>query len=274
MVIAAVGMIWGLAKQRTGMLWGKQVATGCALVALACALVQIFSGAGAHHGPGPRVYDAYTRLSGVKLGRYLAEKYPGAKAVVVVNPAIPGMPKPSTSLLDGLREGLGNAVTIVREVSPEIPKSQLPPGLPEAPAGGNGVAPLSPPPMMMAPMDTWLTPEVFDRMLAPCVGTCDMVITTVGLPFQAGQLKLWSLKPAPKVVIAAGMIQELKSAISKKAIVAALTYNPNAVPITRKPSGNLEVDFGKHYLLVTPETVDQLAKDHPALFMDAGTPVK
>ena len=133
---------------------------------------------------------------------------------------------------------------------------------------------MPPPMMMMGPMDMWLTPEAFDKMLVPYTGKYDMIITTVGLPFQAGKLKLWTQKPAPKVVIASGMIQEFKKAIEAKAIVAALTFNPKAVNDNKMPSGNLDEDFNKRYLLVTPETVGQIAKDNAMLFIDMAPPAK
>lgn len=271
MVVATIGMIWGLAKQKAGVMMGKHVATICALIALVCALMQIFSGS----GPNPKKimerHLAFTKVEGQYLGKHLAEKYNGAKVLLIVNPTIPGMPEQDNTLLEAIKEGMGSAVTIVAEVAPEIPKNMLPPEMPGAPGGaapGGKDAPPMPPPMMMGPMDMWLTPEAFNKMIKPHAGKYDMLITMIGLPMQSQNLDIWKAKPPPKVVIASGMIQEFKAHIANKFIVACLTFNPKAVNDDKGPSGKLDEDFNKRYLLITPENVTQVATDNPMLFID------
>ena len=47
----------------------------------------------------------------------------------------------------------------------------------------------------------------------------------------------------------------------------AVTFNPKATYDNQKPPSDLDEAFAKRYLLVTPETVEQTAKEFPNLFM-------
>lgn len=280
MLLSVVGMIWGLAKQKQGVMWGKPLATVAALVALVCALAQIFAGGGQSSGKIMAIQMRYLRVSTERLGEYLAEKYPGSKAVVVITPPSKYAAQSANVLVEGLKKGLAGKVEILAEIAPEMPKMPMmpggmmpppPPGGAPAPGAGDAKAPPGAPSpeemMMMGPPEFWLTAERFDAMLQPYIGKADIVITTIGLPMDMPKMKFWTLNPRPKMVIASGSIFELRKAIEAGAVAAAITYNPKAQYDNKAPPSKLDDAFNKRFLLVTPESVEQIAKDHPELFM-------
>ncbi len=263
MVVAAAVMIFGLVKQKQGMAWGKPLATLAAVIALICALSHIVTSGGPSTKSVMKTQMRYVEVSTEKLGKYLADKYPGTKAVVIVSPMAKLNQANNDALMAGLKRGLDGKVTIVAEISPEPPKMPTMPGGPQ----GKSMPPGSEM-MMMGPIEFWLTPEKFDAMLEPHLKGADLVITTIGLPMDVGKLKFWQVKPQPpKMVIASGNISNLAEAIKAGFVAAAVTFNPKATYDNQKPPSNLDEAFAKRYLLVTPETVEQTAKEFPNLFM-------
>jgi hypothetical protein len=263
MVASAAIMVFGLVKQKQGMAWGKPLATLAAVIALVCALSHIVTSGGPSQKSVMKTQMRYVEVSTEKLGQYLAEKYPGKKALLIVSPMAKINQANADALTSGLKRGLDGKITIVAEVSPEPPK------MPNMPAGPQGK---SMPPgaemMMMGPIEFWLTPEKFDAMLEPHLKNVDLVITTIGLPMEVGKLKFWQVKPQPpKMVIASGNISNLAEAIKAGYVAAAVTFNPKATYDNQKPPSNLDDAFSKRYLLVTPENVEQTVKEFPNLFM-------
>jgi hypothetical protein len=285
MAIAIVGILFGKKKQKEGMPWGEQLVLLSAIVALVAAVWQLFFSGGPGNKRIMEIQLAYTKVSTQKLGEHLAATYPGSKAIVLVNPQMPYTQQQSNVLLEGLKAGLGNKITIVAEVAPKLPEMPnmpgMMPGMPPPPAGAEGaesaaaVPPGAPSPemmMMMGPIEFWLTAEKFDEMMAPYLDKCDMVITTIGLPMDVGRMKFWSLSSRPKMVVASGSILELKKAIEGKAVVAALTFNPKAKFDNERPPKKLDDAFAKRYILITPENVNQVAEEIPELFIQMPPP--
>jgi len=279
MAVAVVGIVYGWKKQKDGYPLGEKIMLAGALGALICAGFALkISFFGTSSTEMMKMQNAWTRLSGQKLGEYLATTYPKSKILIVVQPQTAYTKGRPTPLLDGLKAGLGDSMTIVAEAAPELPK--MPGGMPgmvpmppiPPPVAGDKSS--NPPPsmptpeemLMMGPIEMWLNAERFDAFLEPFVPKVDMVITTIGLPMQPGTLKFWKFDPRPMLVIAQGNIQELKVAIQAKAVVAALAFNPTAKFESKWPPKNLEKAFALRYLLVTPENVEQIATEHKDMF--------
>ena len=278
MVVAAVVMIWGLTKQKAGAEWGKPVATLAAIVALVCALAQIFSGQGPSQKSVMSAQLKYLSTSTEVLGQHLAEKYAGKKVLIIVPPTSKFAQENNSALIDGLKKGMGDKLTIVAEVAPEVPKNMpgmMPPPMMPPPVAGKDGKPGEVPPqptaedmLLMGPIEFWLTPERFDAMLRPYMAKVDIVITTIGLPMEVAKLQFWNASPRPTMVIATGSIFELKKAIEGKAVVAAVTYNPKAVYDNKMPPAKLQEAFDKRFVLVTSENVGEVSKKFPELFMN------
>lgn len=267
MVVAGIVMLFGMAKQKAGMDWGRPLAIVCAIVALVCAIGQIVvktTGVGKGAGGIAKTELVYVQVSMEKMGKYLAEKCPGAKVLVIQDPETKTSSERRKAALEGLKKGFGSKVTVAATDSPTIPKNAkgmmgemgMGAGGPEG--GGE----------MLPPMEYWLTPAAFDGLVAKHKD-CDLVVSTIGLPSKFGQMKLWRKVQSKKLKIAlgGGSIYELGKLFAMKYITAAVAYNPKAVYDDSKPPSDLDEAFKKRYLLVTPENARQLAQQYTGLFM-------
>ncbi len=264
MVASAIGMMYGLSKQKAGALWGKPVATICAIIALGCALGHIaLTSGGQDTQKIVQIEREYQRISGEKLGRYLAEAHPDAVALIIADPSTPNTPDAPDALLDGIKQGLGEKVRISAEVRPQIPEAVKKQFAGETPEG-------MPAEEALPPMEFWFTAAMMDSIIAKDGKGCDLIITTIGLPTDMAKMKFWRSAPSngTKLAIARGSVYELKRAIAQKLVTAAISFNPNAVWDDKSPSSDLDEAFAKRYLLITPENVEELATKYPnALFM-------
>ncbi len=262
MVVAAIGMIFGLSKQKGGAAWGKPVAVLCAIVALCCAVGHIFTSGGPNMMKVREREMAYQMIGAKKLGMVLAEKHAGANAIIIVEPSAGGPNETTDAMLAGLREGLGSGITIVEEIAPEIPAAAMKQfaqdmGPMEGEGGGEE---------MLPPLEFWFTAKLFDELAEKNKSKADMIITTIGLPMDLGAMKFWKMKDRPKLALAGGSVYDLKRAIKDGMVVAAVTYNPKAVYDEKAPPSDLDAAFDKRYLLVTSDNIDQIASEHTDIF--------
>jgi len=275
MVVAGIVMVFGLIKHKAGEAWGKPVATMAVFVALICALMQIFSGGAPSQRSVMQSQYAYMMVSTEKLGQYLAEKYPGSKALVIVAPTSTLVNQSNEALVKGLKEGMGGKVEIIKEIAPEVPKMNMP-NMPTMPANADGKTPKAPPmdPVaMMGPPEFWLTPAAMDSLIEPYIGKADLVITTIGLPMDMAKMKYWTWEKKPKMVLASGGIFSLKKAIEAQAVAAAVAYNPKSTFDNLAPPSNLEEAFNKRFVLITPDNIKEISTSIPELFMSPAGPM-
>jgi len=266
MVVAVIGMVVGLAKQKSGAEWGKPVAVACVVVALVTALWSSVRTLGGPSNKG--VVDrelTFQRLGGKKLGLYLAEKHAGAKVLILTEPRLGSQPDKPNPLVEGLKEGLGTSLTVAAEVSPEVPADKAKAFAKEMPmegmpggAGGQGE--------MMPPLEYWYTAKIFDGLLGKYDGQFDLLVTTIGLPQDAPKSSILKGKSCPKIAVLNGSIYDLKGAFKPNMIVAAITYNPKAVYDDKPVPRDLDEAFGKRFLLVTPDNLQQTSTTHPDIF--------
>lgn len=253
MVVAAVVMIVGFTKSKSGAAWGKPVAVIGALLALGLAISNMVPNTGSMI----KVYTELARISAFTLGQYVAEKQPQAKVLIVASPDMgQGAGQAEDIILTGLKQGLGTGVTIVAEVRPL--GSMIPESL--------GTEPAAPDPNAIV----WPMPESLDKILAPHEGQFDILITTAGLPFEAGKLKMWKWKTVPKIAVAAGSVQELQGPIASGQVMAAVGPKLSAPAEVKSVPRDIAKAFNERFILITPENVAQVAKDNPGLFLDAG----
>jgi len=264
-VVAGIVMVFGMAKQKAGVDWGRPLAITCAIIALVCAIGQIVvrtTGIGKGSGGIAKTELYYVQISMEKLGQYLAEKCPGAKVLVIQDPETKTSSERRKIALEGLKKGLGSKATVTATESPKIPKNA------KGMMGEMGMGAGGPEGEMLPPMEYWLTPAAFDALVKKH-SDCNLVVSTIGLPSQFGKMKLWRSVQSKKLKVAlgGGSIFELRKLFLGKYLVAAVAYNPKAVYDDSKPPSNLDEAFRKRYLLITPENVAQLAKEYTGLFM-------
>ena len=103
------------------------------MVLLALVLVAVKVGGSRTSEPGLDREDEVLRAGGKKLGVYLAAKHAGAKVLILSEPKLGVAATKPDQLIAGFKEGVGSALTIVGEVSPEIPADKakaFSPGVP------------------------------------------------------------------------------------------------------------------------------------------------
>ena len=115
---------------------------------------------------------SYQKVQARVLGRYLAEKYAGMRCVVLREPIMKDVAGKNSvnPAIEGLREGLGNHVTIVKEL--EIGNLQKPEPLPEGEE--------EPVEMGLKKNNPWTAADL-EEMLAEA-GDFDLLISCVQLP--------------------------------------------------------------------------------------------
>jgi len=262
MIIAAGGMVFGLAKDKQGAQWGKPLTIACAIVALLLAVGTIFSGGNRVDVEAIRERElAYAEISTHKLGAYLGEKFAGSDAVVIV-PIDFGVPNESAvAQLRGLKEGLGTDVEIVAEVSPEL-SEEFKQMMEQAPEGAEM------PYMGMAPMmDMMIRAEQFNKIFKEEAKGVDLVITLVGLPMDLENLICWKMSDPPKLAVYSAMqVPRLKEAIKQDYVSALIAYRPDPDMEQKDIPDDMEEAFAKRYLLITPENVEEYAAKYEMLF--------
>jgi len=267
MLLAAVGMIYGQKKYKRGKLWGQPMAIACAVFGLIFALMNFLVGGPEKSKDVIAREMAYIQVATEKLGQHIARTHRGGTAVIITSPENNANNEYRNRLITGLRRGLGNTVTIVDIVSPEIPESiinsfreQMGPGMPH----GDDM------PYMFS-NDMWFTAEVMDNLLDKYEDV-GVVISTMGLPMDVAAMRFWTKQPErqPKLALALSGIYELRNlrnAITAGIITAAVINTPARIQHDRAmPPRNLDEAFDKRYLLITPENVSDIAAEHQNLF--------
>ncbi len=269
-ILAGIGMVVGLIKQKRGIEWGKPLTVVCAVVALLFAMGNLFTGGNEAKKLQAKYQEwneSYNLITGEKIGRYITDKFGSGEVVVLTM----GDGNCGT-IIEGLRKGLGDGLSIVREVKPDFEAAQRemmkasgmdPAEMPE------GEAELMMDPMMMDPM--MMSPELIDDALAE-VGDADIVVNLVSLPYEYLKMEFWQDKDHPKFIMAStgmGMgLPELKSMIEVGHIAAYLSTNPKGQFDVDAPiPEDLDEAFGTRYILVDKDNVAEMAENYPELFM-------
>ncbi len=280
MAAAFVGMIICARKQQTTEA-AKPIAVGLMVLVLICALV-ILKGTGIFGDPSAKVFIqnemVYNRVAGYILGKYLSEKFPQAKVLLVVD-KIPGQ-EIYNQQISGLKEGFGGKLNIVAEDMPLPPveptATETDPGTGEVAQSADAPAPAPATPSEWAPASEMMSlretmkASDFDAMLQKHKD-CNLVITMIGLPMNVHEMTFWTEEETPenpkaKIAVMNGDVYRLMGAIQNNLVCAAVTYSPNAVFDERTPPSEMQKAFDKRYLLVTPDNIEQINTTFPGLF--------
>ena len=271
MAVAFVGMVVGLQKEKAGATWGRPVAILCVLIAVGAAIYTMVGGGEKDAGSLERQYRV---IKGKKLGTFLAGKFAGKKALVLLPAETPAMggeenepgEKSHIAVLEGLKDAMGD-IEIVGTIEPKMPediKAKM-----EA-AGGEGDM------MMMPETQQWFDVRKLNKELEAYKGKYDLFICLTGLPgVESGmgrrkgsldytKLSIWSEKGA-KVAIAEGGIARFGRRIKSGAICAAVA-GKRQIPDKdyEKPvAKDLDEAFGTRFVLITAENLSQYAEYFP-----------
>lgn len=276
LMLAAAGvMVFGLQKSKQGVVWGKPLTIAGAIVALLLALSSLFTGGGPSADKAREIAERYREVRGEKLGQYLAEQFDGQSAVFLMPyQSVENDPQMAV-FIKALEEQLENNVEItarlVPEPPPEIKKQQEEMRKQMQSMQNDEDADPLPPEGMMYGFEpfNWFTPEQLDEMLKDHLGKADLLIAISQMPMDVFSADFWRSPDAPKVVLTQDPVSEYYGAIKADAVVAAITYKPDANYEQKKPPKGVDEAFAQRYLLVTPENVDELDAEYPKLFNKA-----
>lgn len=185
-------------------------------------------------------------LAGRVLGRYLALKLPGRRALLVGDP-------PDTTRFDqaaedavsrGLRAGFADHIVLAASAYPRFP--------PELKTLRDPERTLEQTP----PLQNWFYPERLDELIE-AYPECDLIVSLVGMPKNFARMKVWQEPPEerPAFAVALGPIEELGDAIRLGAIAAALDFGPSpdeAYPFLAEDEAE---EFRACCRLLTPQNV-------------------
>ena len=186
---------------------------------------------------------SYQKVQARVLGRYLTEKYAGKRCVILREPIMKDVAgKDSVNpAIEGLREGLGNNVTVVKEL--EIGKLQKPEPLPEGEE--------EPVEMGLKKNVPW-TADDLEEMLVEA-GDFDLLISCVQLPEDVidnhGRFTPPSLA-GRKVALLGGYSQAYDNVLAEGSIVAAVTFKPDCRFDEKDIPQDDKEAFDKRYLLL------------------------
>ncbi|MBO7092303.1 MAG: hypothetical protein J6W23_10995 [Victivallales bacterium] len=186
---------------------------------------------------------SYQKVQARVLGRYLAEKYAGKRCVILREPIMKDVAGKNSvnPAIEGLREGLGNNVTIVKEL--EIGKLQKPEPLPEGEE--------EPVEMGLKKNVPW-TADDLEEMLVEA-GDFDLLISCVQLPEDFidnhGRFTPPSLA-GRKVALLGGYSQAYDNVLAEGSIVAAVTFKPDCRFDEKDIPKDDKEAFDKRYLLL------------------------
>lgn len=266
MLAAAAMMVFGLQKSKQGYEWGKPVTIAGAAIALLLALGSMFTSKGPNPQKLSEYQSRYREACGAKLGMYLAEQFPDAKAAFLM-PHNMNSPtsQHSTDLVDALKNAMEDTIQIGPDLVPTPPpeiqrqheemREQL----------GSQDVPPEQAMMYMTPMFSWFSAEQLDDLVAEKAADCDLLIAIAELPQDFERCRFPTKADAPKIVLTGGAIYRYAPIIESGVIVAAIANNPEANWEPAPPPKKVEAAFDERYLLVTPDNINKIAEKYPDL---------
>ena len=204
------------------------------------------------------------------LAEYLASRYPGSRAIVVSNPftqrrglakAVYAQEKAS---IRGIEEGLGGAIELKAVVFPELrPEALQDPSRVEIDAS-------SP-----TPLSYLMADGAFDHLLQEHPD-CDLVISLVGMPLELGRVEAWRASSPVRFALLfpdlrmLGSRASIRDAVRSGKLAAFVLPRPDPPDGESPAAGEYRTDFERHFILVTPETIDRVVESYPGLFTRIG----
>lgn len=200
------------------------------------------------------------------MAEYLAEKYPQHRALVLSNPFTQDG-KVASEIIEmeragiaGVKKGLGTRATLEAVVFPELK--------PEAKTNPRAVFIDG---ATTTPLSFLVAEDAFDKLITK-YPRCDMLISLVGLPAALDQVKCWTEMEKPRFALLlpdlrfVGDAAAVRRAVKTGKLAAFVLNKPGAPDASAAMKGDLKTEFGKRFLLVTAENIDQVLQQYPQMF--------
>jgi hypothetical protein len=206
------------------------------------------------------------RLATRGLAQALAQRFAGQQAVVISNPftqrpgVSPEIRAAEEAGIKGLRDGFSDKIPIKAVAFPELrPEAQQ---NPRALLGETETT---------TPLSYLVAPESFDRACRQD-GDPSLIVSLIGLPAELDKCGSWNAPVPPRFALlwpdlrVVGEPTKVQQALQTGKLVAFVARKPGA-PADGMPLGkDLQAEFERRFVLVTPENFEAVRTQHPGLF--------
>src|SRR5262245_55644406 len=165
------------------------------------------------------------------LADYLAQKYPGQRALIISNPYTQqrglekGIYDQEEAGVRGLRKGFAGKVVLEAVAFPELKSAA------QADPRAVEIAPGS-----TTPLSFMVAEDAFDK-LARQHANCDIIISLIGLPANLGRVEAWSTPGKPKFAL---LLPDLRMVGDGAAVQHAMKTEKLAAFVLNKPGAPVE----------------------------------
>lgn len=204
----------------------------------------------------------YNKAAAFTLGKYLSEKFSGARAVLIIEDKVDN--RIHNEQVSSLILGLDNQVTIV---SKAIPYPAIKAGTEdEKPEPSPANIPDGLKPSIRTTMKACDFDAIFEKY-----PDCNLFISLIGLPVDMQEMVIWTAteedaKKRPHLALLNASIYPLKNALLQDIVAAAVVFSPVAVLDEKTPPSETKMAFDKRYILITPDNVQKIAEQFPNMF--------
>lgn len=249
MVVALFGILWAAKGQKKNAN-AQTIAVVC-LVLILASTIGILAENGIFGGTSSEVSRIlkneakFSEARAAKLGKYISEKFPNAKVVILLDNNIENSGT-SMAALNMLKKSLtgvqivGTETIVIPEMNPENP----------------------------VPMEELFNAKPFNEVFAK-QKDADLIINFAQFPYNPEEVvnfSIWNEEKAPKLALFNGEIFKLKGAIKAGKVVAAIAMTNMQVDSKQKAPSDLEEAFKMRYTLITPANIDEVAASNSGLF--------
>lgn len=218
-------------------------------------------------GPSPQ-RDAFRAraLATRVLAGHLVKTRAGTRVLILSNPFTQrsGVAGDIVAMeeagLRGLREGFGKQIPIGAIAFPDLK--------PEARSDPRSLILDTETP---TPLSFLVTDESLDRLVQQHSG-CDLIVSLIGLPAHLDAVQAWQAPGAPRFALLlpdlrlVGNLAAIKDALQKGKLAAFVLPKPGAPPANEPVTGDAAAEFARRFLLVTAESIADIAQRNPQLF--------
>ena len=186
------------------------------------------------------------------LGNYVGTRLAGSNILVITDPANEYSRERLQRLGNVFLSGLSGRANVAKVVAPSPPES-----------GANSDSDAE-----MLTYEYYLTAAAFDEMMSEHP-ECNMVLSMMGLPYDFAEMSFWEKEEEErqKLVLVNANLYDLRKAIMGNFIQAAVAHRQDIkYDMEEEVPEDYKAAFEKRYLMVTPETVDQIAGQFPKMF--------
>ncbi len=262
MVCGAIGMVIGLVKDKQGYPWGRPLTIICVVVTLLLAVSTMMPDRSPQRIARQHIaqQEQYQEVIGEKIGNMLAEDFSGGH-VLVIAASEDGGP-----YLKGLEQGGGDQLSF-EVVTPDyqqfrqqmMQEADIPPEEMEAMEE-----------FMMEDLEMLMSADLMDSTIARASQEPDAIVTTIGLPFNHTEMRLWRQRNHSPMIIASDMAHivdmgDLTRRINRGQVAAMVMRKPDVGMELESIPRDVDEAFNQRYILVTRDNLENMMQQYPEL---------